>query len=232
MGLAPLWFVEAAMARRPSVLCPIDFSNPSRAALRYATAIAERFRTSLTLLTVNDPLLAEAAEMRAGPDWLPEDSERELRRFFEQTFEHRTLFPIDVQIARHDRPSRTGDPPGRARAPLRLDRHEHARAHRRPQALLRRDDRTGPARNRHSRAGHAGGRAWPALPRRRAATGGPHPGAGRPDGGLTEPGADSGRAGLGRRRPAVAGPRRGARAVSRAADLASPNSRWRAARAK
>ena len=85
------------MARRPSVLCPIDFSNPSRAALRYATAIAERFRTSLTLLTVNDPLLAEAAELRAGSDWLPEDSERELRRFFQQTFEHRTLFPIDVQ---------------------------------------------------------------------------------------------------------------------------------------
>jgi nucleotide-binding universal stress UspA family protein len=86
------------MARHPSVLCPIDFSNPSRAALRYATAIAERFRTSLTLLTVNDPLLAEAAEMRAGPEWLPEDSERELRRFFQHTFEHRTLFPIDVEV--------------------------------------------------------------------------------------------------------------------------------------
>jgi nucleotide-binding universal stress UspA family protein len=86
------------MARRPSVLCPIDFSNPSRAALRYATAIAERFGTSLTLLTVNDPLLAEATEMRAGPDWLLGDSERELRRFFDQTFEHRTLFPVDVDV--------------------------------------------------------------------------------------------------------------------------------------
>jgi nucleotide-binding universal stress UspA family protein len=86
------------MARRPSVLCPIDFSNPSRAALRYATAIAERFRTSLTLLTVNDPLLAETAELRAGPEWLSDDSEHELNRFFEQTFEHRTLFPIDVEV--------------------------------------------------------------------------------------------------------------------------------------
>lgn len=86
------------MARRPSVLCPIDFSNPSRAALRYATAIAERFRTSLTLLTVNDPLLAEAAELRAGPAWLSSDSEQELRRFFQQTFEHRTLFPLDVDV--------------------------------------------------------------------------------------------------------------------------------------
>lgn len=86
------------MARRPSVLCPIDFSNPSRAALRYATAIAERFRTGLTLLTVNDPLLAEAAELRAGPEWLSGDSEQELRRFFQQTFEHRTLFPLDVEV--------------------------------------------------------------------------------------------------------------------------------------
>jgi nucleotide-binding universal stress UspA family protein len=84
------------MARRPSVLCPIDFSNPSRAALRYATAIAERFQARLTLLTVNDPLLAEAASLRAGPQWLPEDSERELRRFFEQTFEHRS--PVSAAI--------------------------------------------------------------------------------------------------------------------------------------
>ena len=86
------------MVRRQSLLCPIDFSNPSRAALRYATAIAERFQMRLTLLTVNDPLLAEAAALRAGPEWLPADSERELRRFFEQTFEHRVLFPTPVDV--------------------------------------------------------------------------------------------------------------------------------------
>ena len=86
------------MARRPSVLCPIDFSSPSRAALRYATAIAERFQTSLTLLTVNDPLLAEAAELRAGPEWLSDDSDHELHRFFQQTFEHRAVFPIEVEF--------------------------------------------------------------------------------------------------------------------------------------
>ncbi len=86
------------MPRRQSLLCPIDFSNPSRAALRYATAIAERFQMRLTLLTVNDPLLAEAAALRAGPQWLPDDSERELRRFFEQTFEHRVIFPTQVDV--------------------------------------------------------------------------------------------------------------------------------------
>jgi len=85
------------MANHPSVLCPIDFSTASRAALRYATAIAERFRTGLTLLTVNDPVLAEAAEMQAGPGWTADDCQRELRLFFDQTVEHRTLFPIDVE---------------------------------------------------------------------------------------------------------------------------------------
>ncbi len=85
------------MVRRPRVLCPIDFSNPSRAALRYATAVAEHFGAQLTLLTVNDPLISEAAEMKVGPGWLMRDSERELRRLFEQTFEHRGTFGIDLE---------------------------------------------------------------------------------------------------------------------------------------
>lgn len=85
------------MAYHSSVLCPIDFSTPSRAALRYATAIAERFRTGLTLLTVNDAVVAEAAEMQGGPGWMSEDCQRELHQFFDQTFEHRTPFPLDVE---------------------------------------------------------------------------------------------------------------------------------------
>ena len=118
-------------------------------------------RTSLTLLTVNDPLLAETAELRAGPEWLSDDSEHELRRFFQQTFEHRTLFPDRRRGAGHDRPAGAGDPARRARAPLRADRHEHARTHRRAKAVLRRDHRAGPARNQHSGAGHAGGEPGP-----------------------------------------------------------------------
>ena len=51
-----------------SVLCPIDFSDPSRAALVYAAAIADHFGARLTLLAVNDPLLVEAA---ASADLLP-----------------------------------------------------------------------------------------------------------------------------------------------------------------
>ena len=47
---------------RPSLLCPIDFSEASAGALRYAAAIAQRFVTRLLVLTVEDPLLTVAME--------------------------------------------------------------------------------------------------------------------------------------------------------------------------
>lgn len=74
------------MALRPSVLCPVDFSVASRGALRYGAAIAQHFQAGLTVLTVNDPLVEEAAEIRLGRDWLPQDSEHELRRFLDDAF--------------------------------------------------------------------------------------------------------------------------------------------------
>jgi nucleotide-binding universal stress UspA family protein len=43
---------EASMNVRPSVLCPVDCSDTSLAALRYATAIAEHFVTRLIVLSV------------------------------------------------------------------------------------------------------------------------------------------------------------------------------------
>jgi len=61
------------------VLCPIDFSEAARASLPYAMAIAQHFSARLTLLTVDDPLLAEVAG-QASPSLVGE-TERELRRF-------------------------------------------------------------------------------------------------------------------------------------------------------
>jgi len=81
------------------ILCPIDFSNPSRTALRYACALAEHFGARLTVLTVNDPLLAEVAELRLGASWMREDSERELQRFVAETFEHGAPGHVRVQYA-------------------------------------------------------------------------------------------------------------------------------------
>jgi nucleotide-binding universal stress UspA family protein len=83
---------------RPSILCPIDFSEPSRAALRYAASIAEHFQARLTVLTIDDPLLHEAADIALGPAWLTGDSRKELERFVAHTFEHRPGGFIDMRL--------------------------------------------------------------------------------------------------------------------------------------
>ena len=59
---------------RPSILCPIDFSEASAGALRYAAAIATHFATRLIVLAVEDPLLTEAMDLGTGVIWRPEDA--------------------------------------------------------------------------------------------------------------------------------------------------------------
>jgi nucleotide-binding universal stress UspA family protein len=71
---------------RPSILCPIDFSDGSAAALRHAAAIASHFATRLILLTVEDPLLTEAADLATGVLWDPESCKREMASFARKTF--------------------------------------------------------------------------------------------------------------------------------------------------
>jgi nucleotide-binding universal stress UspA family protein len=68
-----------------SVLCPVDFSNHSSAALRFAAAMARRARASLQVLYVNDPLLVAAAAAGYDESALGAASERELRRFVSST---------------------------------------------------------------------------------------------------------------------------------------------------
>jgi nucleotide-binding universal stress UspA family protein len=76
------------MARQPtglpvfrSILCPVDFSTHSRAALRYAAALAQRSSCHLVVVYVNDPLLAIAARTRYAARDLIHMSQRDLRRF-------------------------------------------------------------------------------------------------------------------------------------------------------
>ena len=73
------------MTQPPSILCPVDFSEPSRGALRYAVAIAGRFGARVTVLTVNDPLLVAAADMAGGAGRLAADARAEIERFFLDT---------------------------------------------------------------------------------------------------------------------------------------------------
>jgi nucleotide-binding universal stress UspA family protein len=68
------------MSSRPCVVCPIDFSDTSRAALSYAAAIADHFAGRLLAVAIEDPLLVAAAENAGLPD-LRQHTEEELRRF-------------------------------------------------------------------------------------------------------------------------------------------------------
>lgn len=71
-----------------SILCPVDFSEGSRAALCYAVAIADHFGARLTVMTVDDPVLVEAAAVAGIPSSFAAESESELRRFFAEVLPH------------------------------------------------------------------------------------------------------------------------------------------------
>ena len=81
------------------VLCPIDFSDSSRGALRYANTIVERVAGRLTLLVVNDPVLLEASHLVAGPSRLVEETVREMRRFVKQTLGVHPRGDIEFEVA-------------------------------------------------------------------------------------------------------------------------------------
>jgi nucleotide-binding universal stress UspA family protein len=82
----------------PSVLCPVDFSESSRGALRYAGAITAHVGSPLTLLAVNDLLLDEAAELSGGHSRLVDDTRRELEKFRRQAFGETADGPKDVHF--------------------------------------------------------------------------------------------------------------------------------------
>jgi nucleotide-binding universal stress UspA family protein len=71
---------------RPSILCPIDFSDASAGALRYAATIATHFGTRLIVVAVEDPLLTEALDLGTGVMWTPEDCKREMKQFATKIF--------------------------------------------------------------------------------------------------------------------------------------------------
>src|SRR5262245_3189754 len=83
---------HAKRARRPAawagfraILCPVDFSEHSRLALRYAAAIAGRSKAALTVAYVNDPLLIAAAAAALHDRELAKKSASELKRFIDET---------------------------------------------------------------------------------------------------------------------------------------------------
>ncbi|HEU4927438.1 MAG TPA: universal stress protein [Vicinamibacterales bacterium] len=71
---------------RPSILCPIDYSEASAGALHYAAALAEHFVARLIVLTVEDPLLTTALDLGSGVHWTRELSEHEVAGFAARVF--------------------------------------------------------------------------------------------------------------------------------------------------
>jgi universal stress protein A len=89
------------MNARPTILCPIDFSEASAGALRYAAAVAAHRSTRLIVMTVEDPLLTEAADLGTGVVWTPEACTREMEKFAARTFgeDSSTLALMEYDVA-------------------------------------------------------------------------------------------------------------------------------------
>jgi nucleotide-binding universal stress UspA family protein len=67
-----------------SVLCPVDFSEASRMALREAVRVVRQFKASLHVVFVEDSLLASMAVVGIGSPALP-DLKEELQQFIHDT---------------------------------------------------------------------------------------------------------------------------------------------------
>jgi len=81
---------------KPTVVCPIDFSEHARRALRYSTLVAGHFGARLVLVTVNDPLLVQAARMAYDADRLDAQGQRDLQEFCAEAGVPDTTHPEDV----------------------------------------------------------------------------------------------------------------------------------------
>jgi universal stress protein A len=101
-----------------SILCPVDFSEQSRQALLWASAIAQYRGGELTVLSVVEPLLANAAAIRLGVDLARDEAEPALCEFVDATL------PEQVRQASHVRTEvMVGDP---AEAILQTGRRQEA----------------------------------------------------------------------------------------------------------
>jgi len=90
------------MSARPwrgfrSLLCAVDFSEPSRLALQYAAALASGRDVGLTVLYANDPLLVAAASVALHDRTLARRSAKELKQFIHETLRDTSLRGVRVK---------------------------------------------------------------------------------------------------------------------------------------
>jgi nucleotide-binding universal stress UspA family protein len=86
------------MPQPPSIVCPIDFSDSSRVALRHAAALADHFGARITVMSVDDPLLSTVVS-NSGGESLSAATERELRRFIDAALAPAQRGPRTVDVA-------------------------------------------------------------------------------------------------------------------------------------
>ena len=88
-----------------SILCPVDFSANSRAALRYAAMLARLSDADLLVLYVDDPLLAAVMATRRTASTMIAAAETELQRFVAGAFRDTTSAPAYTVMTRAGSPA-------------------------------------------------------------------------------------------------------------------------------
>jgi len=88
-----------------SILCPVDFSANSRAALRYAAMLARLSDAHLIVLYVDDPLLAAVMAARKTAPAMIAATETELQRFVTEALRGATPAPAYTVMARAGTPA-------------------------------------------------------------------------------------------------------------------------------
>lgn len=84
------------IARFRDILCPVDFSADSRAALRIAAEVAAASGGTLTVLYVSDPMLLAAAAAGYNQQLLDESTSRELKAFVRKAVAPSRLARVNV----------------------------------------------------------------------------------------------------------------------------------------
>jgi nucleotide-binding universal stress UspA family protein len=82
-----------------TILCPVDFSGPSRIALRYAAVVARMAGARMIVLFVNDPLLAAAAAATYDAQAVAHSTDVELKRFVRKALAGRRVPAASVRMS-------------------------------------------------------------------------------------------------------------------------------------
>jgi universal stress protein A len=71
---------EATMAEWRNICCAVDFSEPSRLAMRQAASLASHFQAELTLLHVHEPPPPSATDLLVSPPEMFEQAATQMER--------------------------------------------------------------------------------------------------------------------------------------------------------